>query len=246
MAIWNILPGETPIDDISGLKIKGITTRKQLSFSEAENILEATEKYLAGLFRGVPPAWPCRGAYDFIVRCSATCGHGPEKPRQENLNLGSAWHQVEGELQDLLDDLAYWEVHWPDVLEQAVHLHYRSVRIHPFMNGNGRWSRMLANIWLRLQNAQLPCGREQTIGTVSPIRSEYLNTLRSADNGDIAPLMELHERFSDTTDPYRPMDDKPVSGRCADQPESAIFFNPAPSRLSAFCVGRRSRLPRIR
>lgn len=42
MAVWETLPGETPIDDISGLKIVGITTRKQLSFVEAENILEAT------------------------------------------------------------------------------------------------------------------------------------------------------------------------------------------------------------
>ena len=48
MAIWETLPGETPIGDISGLKIKGITTRKQLSFAEAENILEATVKYLEG------------------------------------------------------------------------------------------------------------------------------------------------------------------------------------------------------
>lgn len=37
--------GETPLDDISGLKIKGITTRSQLDEVEAENILDAFLKY---------------------------------------------------------------------------------------------------------------------------------------------------------------------------------------------------------
>jgi hypothetical protein len=37
--------GETPLDDISGLKIEGITTRNELDESEAENILDAFLKY---------------------------------------------------------------------------------------------------------------------------------------------------------------------------------------------------------
>jgi hypothetical protein len=37
--------GETPLDDTSGLKIEGITTRSALDEAEAENILEAFLKY---------------------------------------------------------------------------------------------------------------------------------------------------------------------------------------------------------
>ena len=37
--------GETPLDDISGLKIESITTRSALDEAEAENILEAFLKY---------------------------------------------------------------------------------------------------------------------------------------------------------------------------------------------------------
>ena len=33
--------GETPLDDISGLKIKGIATRVELDELEADNILDA-------------------------------------------------------------------------------------------------------------------------------------------------------------------------------------------------------------
>ena len=41
--------GETPLDDISGLKIEGITTRSELDVVEAENILDAFLKYTLSL-----------------------------------------------------------------------------------------------------------------------------------------------------------------------------------------------------
>jgi hypothetical protein len=64
------------------------------------------------------------------------------------------------------------------------------------MNGNGRWARMLANIWLRLQDGGVTIWPEETIGAVSPIRDEYLKAIKAADQGDIGPLLELHRRFS--------------------------------------------------
>jgi hypothetical protein len=37
--------GETPLDDISGLKLKKITTRNELDDAETQNILKAYIKY---------------------------------------------------------------------------------------------------------------------------------------------------------------------------------------------------------
>ena len=37
--------GETPLDDISGLKIKDVTTRAELDVVEADNILDAFLNY---------------------------------------------------------------------------------------------------------------------------------------------------------------------------------------------------------
>ncbi|MBE0515720.1 hypothetical protein [Sulfurimonas sp.] len=37
--------GETPLNDISGLKLKKITSRKELDEAEAQNILKAYIKY---------------------------------------------------------------------------------------------------------------------------------------------------------------------------------------------------------
>ena len=115
--------------------------------------------------------------------------------RQSNLNLGSPWHQVTTQLQNLCDDLAYWDAHWTDVVEQAAHLHHRAVQIHPFLNGNGRWSRLLANIWLKLHKQPMTAWPEDSIGATSVIREEYLAAIRAADSGDYAPLITLHRRF---------------------------------------------------
>ncbi len=44
----DLLPGETPIDDATGLKVPGIVTRTQLGLAEAENIRKALVKYFGG------------------------------------------------------------------------------------------------------------------------------------------------------------------------------------------------------
>ncbi|MEK6703063.1 MAG: hypothetical protein AABZ53_12420, partial [Planctomycetota bacterium] len=58
-----------------------------------------------------------------------------------------------------------------------------------------RWSRMLANIWLRVNKGELIEWPEATIGSVSAVRAEYLDAVRSADQVDIAKLLALHQRF---------------------------------------------------
>jgi Fic family protein len=70
------------------------------------------------------------------------------------------------------------------------------VQIHPFLNGNGRWSRMLANIWLRRNRRSITEWPDQVIGRESPVRCEYLQAMRAADEGDYKLLFELYRRFT--------------------------------------------------
>jgi Fic-DOC domain mobile mystery protein B len=117
--------------------------------------------------------------------------------RSTNKNIGIAWQKVETSLFGLLADLAYWEQHGTyDLVDQTVLLHHRSVHIHPFENGNGRWSRMLANIWLKLHDHRVIEWPESTVGEQSTIRSEYLDAIRQADRGEYGPLRALHLRFT--------------------------------------------------
>lgn len=197
---WETLPGETPIDDVSGLKIRDVRTRNELSVVEAENIRKAVVKYLAAKpSRRMAPfdlAWSLKLHQEMFGDVWEWAG----RPRQIDLNLGVPWHQVQTALLNVLDDLAFWEENWPAVVEQAAHLHHRAVQVHPFQNGNGRWSRMMANIWLRIHDVPITVWPEETIGTVSTIRDEYLEAIRSADEGRFELLIELHTRFADDTD----------------------------------------------
>jgi len=98
------------------------------------------------------------------------------------------------QLLQLLDDLKAWPDMGIDFLTQAVRLHHRAVSIHPFENGNGRWSRMLSNLWLRRNKAGM-VRWPATEDPVSPVRGEYLVALKQADDMNESPLLELHQRY---------------------------------------------------
>jgi fido (protein-threonine AMPylation protein) len=117
------------------------------------------------------------------------------QPRKKNLNLGAPWQHVESQLFGLLKDLSLWSQSGMELLDQAVLLHHKAVFIHPFLNGNGRWSRLLANIWLK-QNDAPDVQWPSQVGAKSPIREEYLAAISKADEGDLGPLTELHRRFT--------------------------------------------------
>ena len=198
MSPWETIPGETPID-ISGLKIKGVTNRRELNIVEAANIRKAVVKYLA--------AKPSRRAASFTFDWCLQL-HGEMfgdvwqwagEVRTRDLNLGIPHHQVRGKLNGLLKDLECWPGFGMEVVEQATRLHFRAVDIHPFENGNGRWSRMLANIWLQLNDHPPIVWPEEVIGTESVVRNEYLAAIRSADAGDYQPLIAMHRRYIENT-----------------------------------------------
>jgi Fic-DOC domain mobile mystery protein B len=146
------LPGETPIEDVSGLKIRSITNRGELNLAEAENIRHTVVKYLLAKpsrrSARFDLAWSKRLHREMFGRVWRWAG----EIRHTNLNIGIEHYHVEITLQMLLDDLNFWGQHATvGIIEQTVMLHHRAVQIHPFLNGNGRWARMLANVWCKLQ-----------------------------------------------------------------------------------------------
>lgn len=194
MRIEPSIPGETPIDDLSGLLVKGISLRRELNEREAANILKTLEKYFVGsLTRTIAPfdyCWALSLHREMFGEVWAWAG----VPRRHDTNIGVPAHQVEQRLCELMKCLEYWHnVSW---IEQAAWLHHRAVQIHPFANGNGRWSRMLANIWLRLHGQLYTQWPEATIGEASVIRQQYLEAIRAADAGNYSVLEQLHQQFT--------------------------------------------------
>ena len=98
------------------------------------------------------------------------------------------------ELKKPSDDFFFWDNHKSfDVYEIASRLHHRAVQIHPFQNGNGRWSRMLANIYLRQKGLMPVKCQEDLLASENPKRNEYIQALKKADNRDYTDLIEMHK-----------------------------------------------------
>lgn len=204
MSQWDPIPGETPID-LSGLIPKGVTSRAVLNVAEARNIAKALVKYLAG--RPGPRQAPFTLHWLYVLHRDmfGNVWQWAGKRRNSELNLGVPYYQIDTDLQDMLDNLLYWRDHNSmPVIEQAARLHHRAVHIHPFLNGNGRWARLLANIWLRQMRHPLVDWPEPTMGRESAIRKQYINAIQAADVGNYTPLIDLHRQFSGTMNPDAP------------------------------------------
>lgn len=199
MTDWQSIPDETPIDP-SGLKPalrRIVHGRAQLNIVEAENIRLATVKYLAGTptRRGAPftPKWMLKLHAEMFGNVWLWAG----TPRTVELNLGCPAWRIQTDLHNLAEDLRCWSSPAMPWVEQAATLHYRAVKIHPFLNGNGRWARLLANIWLKLHGAPLTLWPESGVsGGTSPIRGQYIQALKSADQDDLSLLIGLHAKHA--------------------------------------------------
>ena len=186
----------TPLDDISGLMlpIDKVYTRKEIYVAEANNIALATIKYLSA-----PPSKKVAPfSYEWLSllheEMFGNVWDWAGKFRSVELSIGIKAYQVPTALKELADDIAYWDDNKTfDIYEIATRIHHRAVQIHPYKNGNGRWSRMLANIYLR-QNGSMPVKwQEDLLSKENPKRDEYIQALKSADNGDYSCLLEMHK-----------------------------------------------------
>lgn len=175
--------------------MKSIRTTAELNAAEAENIRRATVKYLASRptrrSARFDAAWMLKLHQEMFGRVWSWAG----TLRKRETNIGSSPHLTETDLHNLLADLAAWKGSGMPLLEQGARLHHGAVRVHPFPTGNGRWARMAANIWMSLNGGEPIEWPETVIGTASTIRGEYLKAMKTADRGDVAPLLALHEQY---------------------------------------------------
>jgi Fic-DOC domain mobile mystery protein B len=186
----------TPLDDISGLKLPSgkVYSLKEIYVAEANNIALATIKYLSA----PPSKKEAPFSYEWLsqlhVEMFGNVWEWAGKFRLVELSIGIKAYQVPTALKELADDIAYWDKNKIfDIFETATRIHHRAVQIHPFQNGNGRWSRMLANIYLR-QNGSMPVKwQEDLLSKENPKRDEYILALKAADNGDYSSLIAMHK-----------------------------------------------------
>jgi Fic-DOC domain mobile mystery protein B len=180
--------------DISGLKLsidKKAFTTEEIYFAEADNIAMAWQKYIDNYSSKV-----FQFNYEFFLQLHkdmfGNVWNWAGEIRKVELNFGVKAYQVSSELKKLVDDFNFWHTNKTfDTIEISARLHHRAVVIHPFLNGNGRWSRMLANIYLKQNGLSPTKWNENLLAKENTNRDEYIEALKSADGGDYAPLIKL-------------------------------------------------------
>jgi Fic-DOC domain mobile mystery protein B len=182
--------GQTPLDEDEkdGLLIKTIATRGDLDEFEQLNIEKAvlwtmkrkfksetvlSETFIKDLHRRMyGDVWKWAGEF-----------------RKTNKNIGVDKLQIAVELRTLIDDCKFWIANnsfKPD--EIAIRFKHRLVSIHCFTNGNGRHSRLMADI-IAEQIFKHPVFNWGAGNNNEDLRSTYLKAVRASDGGDYGLLM---------------------------------------------------------
>ncbi|MGA9271214.1 MAG: mobile mystery protein B, partial [Lutimonas sp.] len=115
------------------------------------------------------------------------------KFRNSDKNLGVEWSKISVELRKLIDDTDFWiqDGQMSDE-EIAIRFKHRIVSIHCFPNGNGRHSRLMADVMMEsIFKKEVFSWHQFNMVNSNHIRKEYIRALRQADNGDIRPLIEF-------------------------------------------------------
>jgi len=184
--------GQTPLDDDEkeGLLIPTIATRGELDEFEQQNIEQAILWTIKRTFK--PQAILKE---DFIKnvhkRMYGDVWAWAGEFRKTNKNIGVDKWQIPTDLHNLLDDAKYWIENGtfsPD--ELAVRFKHRIVSIHCFPNGNGRHSRLMADIIVNkvFKQPVFTWGAANLVKG-SDARAEYLKAVKAADNGELEPLV---------------------------------------------------------
>jgi Fic-DOC domain mobile mystery protein B len=186
--------GQTPLDEEEkeGIKIKSITTQGELDEFEQLNIEKAiewtihanlkaerilTEKFIKFLHKKMyNEVWKWAGEF-----------------RKIDKNIGINWTQIGVELKTLIDDTKYWvenKTFSPE--EIAIRFKHGIVAIHCFSNGNGRHSRLMADIIIEsIFENEIFSWRKSNMVKANETRKAYIKALREADNGKIEPLIKF-------------------------------------------------------
>jgi Fic-DOC domain mobile mystery protein B len=186
--------GQTPLDEDEkdGILIPTITTRGELDEFEQLGVEKAIEWTMKRKF-GLEQILTEEFVKELHKKMFADIWKWAGQFRTSNKNLGVDKNKIPIELKKLLDDCRYWVYNKVFVEDEiAVRFSHRIVTIHPFANGNGRHSRLIADILVSHGFGRSHFSWGSINLTAQGIaRSEYLKALRAADENNYQPLIKF-------------------------------------------------------
>jgi Fic-DOC domain mobile mystery protein B len=186
--------GQTPIseEEREGLKIKSISLQRELDEFEQLNIEKAI-KWLIGRKFSAEEALSEAFMKRLHKKMFGDVWKWAGKFRQSKKNIGVKWITIGREVKVLCDDALFWIAHetYPEV-EIALRFKHRLVSIHCFPNGNGRHSRIMADVLMeKVFGRPAFSWRAGEMVSASEERRMYIDALRAADRGDFAALVSF-------------------------------------------------------
>jgi len=188
----NYWDGQTPLseEEFEGLKISSVTTREELDEFEQLNIEQAiqwtfgkkvlpndllSERFIKDLHKRMyGDVWKWAGSF-----------------RNTEKNLGIKSFLISVQLKQLLDRALFWyenNIFTPD--EMAVRFKHELVSIHCFPNGNGRHSRLMADLIMeKLYKEPFLTWGSSNLVKANDKRKAYIDAIKMADNLDLNSLI---------------------------------------------------------
>jgi len=192
---WRATPdpdGATPLseDERDGLRLPWVATRDDLNAEEAANIAKAVSAR-RWRSRSTEQLLDDRALRDLHLAMFGDVWRWAGKYRSTEKNIGSDPDHIAVRVRDLCADATYW-FRADDALDEAgCRFHHRLVSIHPFANGNGRHARVATDLLMVSVGAAPFTWGRSTLVRASDTRQAYIASLRSADGGDLEPLMRF-------------------------------------------------------
>ncbi len=186
--------GQTPLseEEKEGLVIETITTHGELDEFEQMNIEKAVEWTMKRKFKKEKiiseefakelhkkmfgDVWAWAGNFRFSEK-----------------NLGVKFNLISTSLKQLNDDCLFWIANKTFNEEEiAIRYKHKIVEIHCFANGNGRHSRLMADIINKhiFKKDNFSWNRNN-LAKKGDARNKYLKAIREADKGTIKPLIDF-------------------------------------------------------
>lgn len=184
--------GQTPLeeDEKEGLLISSISTRGELDEFEQQNIEEALQWVFNRSFKA-ENVFTARFVCELHKKMFGHVWAWAGAFRKTNKNLGVDKWQISIELQKLCNDALYWIAHHTYTADEiAIRFKHRLVSIHCFSNGNGRHSRLIADVIVhKVLGMELFGWGMSGMRDGRDLRKTYLDAIRAADAANFGPLL---------------------------------------------------------
>lgn len=190
IGLFDAIKNATPLspEARNGLIPTHVTLRSELNELEQKNIGQADgwaflrkrnvldENFLKGLHKRMfKDVWRWAGDY-----------------RKTEANFGVLPHLIQPGVYQIVGDMRFSIQHKsfePD--ELALRLSHRLVSVHPFANGNGRWSRLLGDLMAVKQGGKRFTWGSADLQAEGKDRDRYIQALKAADSHNYEPLIQF-------------------------------------------------------